>query len=301
MRIGLLAAVLGTLGAPVPAATPCQPAITGVLELHQLDSRVFGNSRMLRVLLPAGYGEPVNAGRRYPVLYLLDGQNLFDACLSPYSHREWGVDETVARLVAGQRIPPLIVVGIDHAGAARAREFLPYPDDQQDPAMAQPDGRRFPEFLADEVLPYVDAHYRTLRGARNTGIGGSSYGGNAALYAILQRPELFGYGLIESAPLSVGGGRLLRDARAAGASAGRVSIGVGGQEGSDPQSAMQMVALARELGGCLVAAGRDPGSVQVQISPHARHTEAAWAARLPSALQFLFGDWRDADGMPAKH
>ncbi len=304
-------AVLGWLMAPAlaqcaptlapttaSATAPCQPEITGTLELRQLDSHVFGNTRTLRVLLPAGYGDQVNATRRYPVLYLLDGQNLFDACLSIYSHHEWRVDETVARLVAGQRIPPLIVVGIDNSGAGRAQEFLPYADDLQGQALAGPGGRRFPAFLADEVLPYVDTNYRTLRGAANTGIGGSSYGGIAALYALLQRPELFGYGLIESAPLWVGDGQLLRDARAARVRPGRVSIGVGGQEGGDSQTAMRMVALSRELGGALLATGRDPRSVRVQIDPHARHTEAAWAARLPAALQFLFGDWRDASNMP---
>src|SRR5512136_1615537 len=82
---------------PAPASTsappPCQSTVSGDLRLHRLRSRIFGNTRTIRVLVPPGYDAPENRGRRYPVLYLLDGQNLFDACLSDVSHREWGVDE----------------------------------------------------------------------------------------------------------------------------------------------------------------------------------------------------------------
>ena len=78
------------------AAAACQSTVSGDLRLHTLASAAFGNARTIRVLLPPGYGAPANQGsRRYPVLYLLDGQNLFDACLSDVSHHEWGVDETL--------------------------------------------------------------------------------------------------------------------------------------------------------------------------------------------------------------
>jgi enterochelin esterase-like enzyme len=90
--------------------------VTGDLRLHSLMSQIFGNTRTIRVLVPPGYDAPENSTRKYPVLYLLDGQNLFDACLSEVSHHEWEVDETVYRLIREHKIPPLIVVGIDHAG-----------------------------------------------------------------------------------------------------------------------------------------------------------------------------------------
>src|SRR5690606_9479242 len=131
MRIGLLAALsalllAGTTATAADSTTACRSTVSGDLRLHTLESRIFGNTRTIRVLLPPGYEAPENAARRYPVLYLLDGQNLFDACLSDVSHQEWGVDETVYRLVAERKIPPLIVVGVDHAGKDRAHEYLPY-------------------------------------------------------------------------------------------------------------------------------------------------------------------------------
>ena len=157
----------------------CKSTVTGDLRLHTLKSTIFGNARTVRVLVPPDYDAPANAKRRYPVLYLLDGQNLFDACLSEVSHREWGVDETVYRLFAEHAIPPMIVVGIDHAGKDRAVEYLPYKDYVGNPSMPEPAGRPFPDFLTDEVMPLVVGQYRTLPGHANTGIGGSSYGGVA--------------------------------------------------------------------------------------------------------------------------
>jgi enterochelin esterase-like enzyme len=93
------------------------------------------------------------------------------------SHHEWGVDEIVYRLITEKKIPPLIVVGVDHAREKRAYEYLPYKDYVGNPDMEEPAGRRFPDFLAHEVMPLVDGKYRTLQGQSNTGIGGSSYGG----------------------------------------------------------------------------------------------------------------------------
>ena len=150
------------------------------------------------MLLPAGYGDAANKDRRYPVLYMLDGQNVFDACLSDVSHHEWSVDETVQKLIAEKKIPPLIVVGVDHAGKDRAHEYLPYKDFVGNPDMDEPAGKLFPDFMTREVMPLVDGQYRTLPGQPNTGIGGSSYGGVATLYALLAKPGTFGYGLIES-------------------------------------------------------------------------------------------------------
>ena len=117
-----LCAPLVALGQATPSAAACQSTASGDLRTHSLESAIFGNTRTIRVLLPDGYADPANAQRRYPVLYLLDGQNLFDACLSEVSRQEWGVDETVRQLVAAGRLPPMIVVGVDHAGRDRARE-----------------------------------------------------------------------------------------------------------------------------------------------------------------------------------
>src|ERR1700749_662599 len=94
---------------------------TGDLRLHEFRSRVFHNTRFLRVWLPPEYDDPENAARRYPVLYLNDGQNLFESATS-FNGVEWQVDETSDRLIREGIVSPLIVVGLDNAGQDRIRE-----------------------------------------------------------------------------------------------------------------------------------------------------------------------------------
>jgi predicted alpha/beta superfamily hydrolase len=286
--------LLADSGAQAAASAPtCRSTVTGDVRFHTLKSAVFGNERTIRVLLPPGYDANENKSRRYPVLYMLDGQNLFDACLSDVSHTEWGVDETVVRLAGERRIPPLIVVGVDHAGPKRAHEYLPYKDYVGNADMEEPAGKRFPDFLAHEVMPLVDGAYRTLQGQPNTGIGGSSYGGVASLYALLARPNTFGYGLIESPTMWVGMGQLVRDTHPLVAMPQKVFMAFGGKEGDDPAGVEKMVGIVRLVEGNFHAAGYDERNFRFVLEPEARHTESAWAGRLPDALVFLFGDWRE--------
>jgi predicted alpha/beta superfamily hydrolase len=287
-----LAIACATHAQTAPAAAACKSTATGDLHVHALKSAIFGNERKIRVLLPDGYGDAANKDRRYPVLYLLDGQNVFDACLSDLSHHEWGADETVRKLVAEKKIPSLIVVGVDHAGKDRAREYLPYKDFTGNPDMDEPAGKQFPDFMTREVMPLVDGDYRTLKGAPNTGIGGSSYGGVASLYALLARPDKFGYGLVESPTLWVGMGQLVRDTSPLVVMPQKVFVGFGGKEASEQKYNDKMVGLIRQVETNFRAAGYDDTTFRFVVDPQAEHTEAAWAKRLPGALAFLFGDWK---------
>jgi len=282
-----------------PAAAPCKSTVSGDVRFHQLNSRIFGNQRTIRVLLPEGYDLPANKSRRYPVLYMLDGQNIFDACLSDVSHTEWGVDETVYRLVREKKVPPIIVVGVDHAGVNRAHEYLPYKDFVGDPNMLEPAGRQFPDFLTGEVMPLVNGQYRTLRGQPNTGIGGSSYGGVATLYALLAKPGEFGYGLIESPTMWIGMGQLVRDTSPLVAMPVKVFVAFGGKEGSNPAIVDKMIGLIRIVESNFKAAGYDDSNFRFVVDPAAEHTESAWAGRLPDALTFMFGEWRELPPPPA--
>jgi predicted alpha/beta superfamily hydrolase len=272
-------------------ATPCKSTASGDLHFHQLASKIFNNTRTIRVLLPAGYSRPENGSKRYPVLYLLDGQNLFDACLSDVSHEEWHVDETVARLIREKAIPALIVVGIDHAGARRGHEFLPYKNYAGEPDMDEPAGKQFPDFVANEVMPLVDKEYRTLTGPANTGIGGSSYGGVATLYALMARPSVFGYGLIESPSLQIGMGQLVRDTSPLIAAPQKVFMAFGSNEG-DPVFMQRMMGALHTVESNFRAAGYDADHFRLVIDPDAQHSETAWAKRFPDAMQFLFGQWQ---------
>ncbi len=280
------------VGDSAPAA-PCRSTVSGDLRLHELQSRIFGNTRTIRVLLPPGYDAVENGTRRYPVLYMLDGQNLFDACLSDVSHHEWGLDETAYRLIAEKKMPPMIVVGVDHAGKDRAHEYLPYKDYVSNPDMDEPAGKRFPDFLTSEVMPLVDGKYRTLQGQPNTGIGGSSYGGVATLYALLAKPGRFGYGLIESPTMWIGMGQLVRDTSPLVAMPARVFVAFGGKEADDPVISAKMIGLIRQVESNFHAAGYDATNFRFVVEPDALHTETAWAQRLPGALVFLFGEWKE--------
>ena len=154
-------------------------AATGDLRLHEFRSRVFRNSRFLRVWLPPGYDDSANAGKRYPVLYLNDGQNLFEPSTS-FTGVEWQVDETAERLVREGQIPPMIIVGVDNAQKDRFREYMPHRS--LSPMMLRVQGHRYPNFLRKEVMPFIARNYRVALGAENTGLGGSSLGALISLY-----------------------------------------------------------------------------------------------------------------------
>jgi len=131
-------------------ATNRGSGVIGDLRLHEFPSKVFRNSRRLRVWLPPGYEAPKNQGRYYPTLYLNDGQNLFDPATA-FDGIEWRVDETADQLIRQASIPPLIVVGIDHAQSDRMKEFISYRS--LDPAIPLPQGKHYPAFLMREVMP----------------------------------------------------------------------------------------------------------------------------------------------------
>jgi predicted alpha/beta superfamily hydrolase len=276
---------------PLARAVECKSTASGDLRIHALASDIFNNARSIRVLLPPGYDAAENRSKRYPVLYMLDGQNLFDACRSEVSHEEWRVDETVYRLIREKAIPEIIVVGVDHAGAKRAYEFLPYRD-SFNPDLEEPAGKYFPDFLATEVLPFVNGQYRTLTGQGNTALGGSSYGGVATLYALLARPQTFGYGLIESPSIWVGMGQLIRDTSPLVAVPRKVFMAFGSGEMSRGEGERLVQGFFSTVAANFKAAGYDDSTFRYVYEQGAKHTESAWARRLPDALKFLFGDWK---------
>ena len=129
MKVLVLEVVLLLATSAITAQqAPCKHTVTGQLQIFRFDSKIFGNTRMLRVWLPPGYDDAANRSRKYPVLYMFDGQDLFDVCTGPESAYEWQIDETLTRLIAEGKIDPMIVVGIDNAGESREHEYLPWRD-----------------------------------------------------------------------------------------------------------------------------------------------------------------------------
>jgi len=273
------------------------PVRLGNLWIHELRSRIFGNTRLVRVWLPPDYE---NSGAKpYPVLYLNDGQNLFDPATA-FAGVHWQVGETATRLIAEKKIRPLIIVGIDNTGKNRVREYIPYKS--RDPKVLHPQGKCYPEFLQREVMPLVEANYRISKGPENTGLGGSSLGGLITLYTQLAAPGIFGQLLIESPSLLMADGKVLDDCRRFQAWPERVYIGMGTKEVGNPEKDAKIVASARELAAILRAAGLGDKRARLQIVEGATHGESAWAARFADALQFLFpgADTRPSAGTATK-
>src|SRR5579862_751048 len=260
--------------------------LAGELRLHELQSQIFRNTRMLRVWLPPGYSATENQGRHYPVFYLNDGQNLFDPATA-YIGVDWQADEAADRLIREGKIPPLIIVGIDNAQKDRAREYLPYR--ALNPPVMRPQGKRYPDFLMNEVMPFLYQRYRIARGPENTGLGGSSLGAIIALYTVMDRPGIFGRLLLESPSLFVSNRRILKSSRAFRQWPARIFMAMGTKEAGSEDRDRQVVNDVRELGRTLRRAGLDEGRLRVKIDEGATHSETEWAKRFPEALTFLFG------------
>src|SRR5229473_4162771 len=249
---------------------------TGDLRIHEFESRIFRNHRFIRVWLPPGYDEPSAQGRRYPVLYLNDGQNLFEPATS-FTGVEWQVDETADRLIREGVIAPMIVVGIDNAAKDRFREYMPHRSLQ--PMMLRVQGRRYPDFLIKEVMPFVAGSYRVATGPDNTGLGGSSLGALIALYTALAWPGVIGRLLLESPSLWASNRQLIRECRARKDWPARIFLGTGTAEAGRADRSQSVVDDVRELAGILRRAGLDDSRLRIVIEDGATHHESAWARR----------------------
>jgi predicted alpha/beta superfamily hydrolase len=256
-----------------------------MLQTHEIESAHLGVTRRITVWIPPR-GRAAS-GDRYPVLYLNDGQNLFDPGRA-FAGRTWRVAETAGRLVRHGRIRPLIVVGIDHGDARRAREYLPVEDDRN-PGARKPLGPEYAEFVTREVMSLIQQRYPTAGGASNTGFGGSSYGAVAALYTALIKPGVFGRLLLESPSLYVGDEYLLRRARAAERWPSRIYLGVGTAETNRAAANEETVVNVRKLEALLRRRHFGPRRLLTVVEEGATHSEDAWAGRLPGALEFLYG------------
>ena len=260
---------------------------TGDLRIHKFSSRIFRNTRFLRIWLPPGYEDPSNVTRHYPVLYLNDGQNLFESATS-FNGIEWQVDETADRLIREGQIPPLLIVGIDNAGKDRIREYMPHRSYQ--PMILRVQGSRFPSFLIKEVMPFVQRHYRVASGPENTALGGSSLGALIALYTVAVSPGMFGRLLLESPSLWASNRQIIRQSRTVRRWPERVLLATGTTEAGRKDRDQSMVDDVRELAAILRRAGLSDQRFRLMVEQDATHHESAWARRFPAALSFLFGE-----------
>ena len=157
-----------------------------LIKHQQFPSRFLRNQRDLIIYLPPGYHAQPH--RQYPVLYLHDGQNLFDGSTSFIPGMDWHVGHTADRCIREGLIEPLIIVGIYNAGKHRLQEYTP----TRMPRLGGGRASRYARFLIEEVSPFLQSNYRILGGMENTGIGGSSLGGLVSLFLGLRMPHVFG-------------------------------------------------------------------------------------------------------------
>ncbi len=240
--------------------------------LPGLESPQLGNRRDVLAYLPPSYER--NPRRRYPVLYMHDGQNLFDAATSFCG--EWHVDETLEEAsLAGLEA---IVIGIPNAGAERLDEYGPF----QDLRHGGGRGDLYLDFLVHTLRPRVDLDFRTLRRREYTGIAGSSMGALISLYAFFRHPRVFGFVGAMSPAFWFAQRAVFEVVRASPYVPGRIYLDVGTHEGANT------LRDARAMHALLHAKGYDVEHEMRYVEEvGARHTESAWAGRLRGALEFL--------------
>ena len=254
-------------------------ALAGTLDtLHEVYSPELDNVRDVYVYLPPDYEHEV---RRYPVVYMHDGQNLFDTGTSFAG--SWRVEDAVA--TAARLGQPSIVVGVPNMGAGRIGEYSPFSDARFGLAR----GDHYLDFLTGTLKPLIDKQYRTLRDRRTTGIAGSSMGGLISLYGAFTRPETFGFAGVLSPSLWFAEGAIFGAVKAALEGAGesargrpRVYLDVGRREG--PSTLYN----ARRLRDLLLRHGYRLGVDLRWVEDHGgEHHEAAWSRRFRKALPAL--------------
>ena len=178
-------------------------------------------------------------------------------------------------------------MGIDNAQKERIKEFLPYRSFS--PPVMRPQGKRYPDFLLNEVMPLIYQHYRIARGPENTGLGGSSLGAMISLYTVMSRPGVFGRLLLESPSLFVSNRRMLKSSRDFRQWPARIYMAIGTREAGSEDRDRQVVNDVRNLEHILHRAGLGDDRLLVRIDEGATHNEREWAKRFPEALTFLFG------------
>jgi predicted alpha/beta superfamily hydrolase len=249
----------------------------------------FVEPREIQVWLPPGY--EADALRRYPVLYLHDGNNVFDAA---GVGAEWRVDEAAQKMVLANEVSPFIVVAIANT-AKRWDEYTPVamtlPPDRARSANAERVGGKaqaYADYLIREVKPMIDARYRTLSDAKHTSVGGSSLGGLVSLWLALNRSDVFGAALVVSPSVWWGDDFLVEEVKRAkpatlARARPRLWLDMGTRETT------RAIPDVRRLRDTLIERGWTLGDTLGYLeAENASHDEASWAKRVPQMLRFLY-------------
>ncbi|WP_162303537.1 alpha/beta hydrolase-fold protein [Hymenobacter sediminis] len=243
----------------------------------------LGRTRRVWVYLPNDYA--ANTAKRYPVLYMHDGQNVFDACTS--FSGEWGVDEALSQLQQqGLDAVGCIVVAVDNGGSERMNELSPWKNLEYGGGQ----GDQYVDFLVQTLKPYIDLHYRTLSGREFTGIAGSSMGGLISTYAALKYPQVYSKVGVFSPAFWFAKDSLFGYLQQHRPQPGTRFYFVSGTTESET-----MVPLMKAVHDTLA---RAKVSLQYTIPADGKHAEWFWQREFPAAYQWLYGRKDDANPEP---
>lgn len=251
---------------------------------HDFTSRILPHPRTISVWLPPGYD--LEPQRRFPVLYMHDGQNLFDP-ETAFAGNPWYADEVAEREARAGRVEPLLIVGVANS-VDRLREYGPRRPGQE---QAGDWSRDYGRYLVEEVKPFIDGVYRTRREADFTGIGGSSMGGLISLQLCKWYPDVFRRCAALSPSLWWDREYFLQDAPidTRWLEQCRVWIDMGSREGASEAGMRAMVGRAARLARQFERQGMREGNEFVFLEAEdGMHNEAAWGGRFDRVLRFLY-------------
>ncbi len=226
-------------------------------------------TRRVWIYLPIGYA---TSKKKYPVIYMHDGQNVFDDATS-YSG-EWGVDE----FMDSTKLPQSIIVAIDHGGNKRLNEYNPYNNKK----FGRGEGNAYVDFLVKTLKPFIDKNYRTLTDQANTSIAGSSMGGLISLYACLKYPAIFGHAGVFSPAFWITDKKIFADIKKNGKATTSTFYLYGGKlEGETMVPDMIQAAALLRVG--------HKGNVEMKVDPEGKHNEATWRKEFPLFYEWMVG------------
>ncbi|MCB0642236.1 MAG: hypothetical protein KDC44_11375 [Phaeodactylibacter sp.] len=251
-----------------PALLPKIEVIDEAFEIPQLIK-----TRRIAALLPHDY---YTTDKRYPVLYLQDGQNLFED-YAPFG--TWAVDKRLA-VMAESGKNEVIIIAIDHAHKDRIAEYTP----SYKTRIGSGDGKKYARFLTDTLKPYIDKHFRTLPDQMHTGIGGSSMGGLISIYAGIMYPEVYGKLMIFSPSLWVAPNIHIKSMIFPEPIMARIYLYAGEKESET------MIPNIRRLKEALEEKGLSEDQIKIKLSidPRGEHNEERWGKEFPLALDWLY-------------
>ncbi|RKE94667.1 alpha/beta hydrolase [Ichthyenterobacterium magnum] len=260
-----------------------------IIDTLDLKSNIFKNTRKVRVLLPPDYYQSKSI--HYPVLYLNDGVLVFHA---------YEIKKVVHDLINSKTIEPIIVVGIDNGASTvesknplrdRAMEYLPWADEFETNPEAKidnPKGKLYPDFITKEVMPLINSKFRTKKGAKNTGLGGSSRGALISLYTVLEKPNHFNKLLLESPSLYVSNQKILENSSSKKIWPNKVYIGIGTEEGETDEIKKMAVKDAENLKSIILKNSSNT-KLDYLLDKGGEHNFEYFSKRFPKALEFLYG------------